>query len=366
MKLPTLYHKGRTGAIYSWRIWCEDDEIVTEYGQIDGVKQIARKKAAPKNEGKANATTAKEQALLEAASMHKFKLDRKYSLSKDEATEEVFLPMLAHDYMKRGEKAGFPLYAQVKYDGVRTLAYLEDGEVQLMSRGGKPYFAQHIASSLQKLFDTKKVAKSTVFDGEIYQHGVGFQTISKLIKKQRPESVNLEYHIYDLPIIEDTNDFIWDEREIKLRNLGESFKKPLIAVPSIIVRNLEEIKEFQAQALLDGFEGTILRTLDGVYEFGYRSPSLLKYKAFDDDEFVVTGYEQGVGKYAGAVTWICKGKSGQFKATPKGTLEEKRDWFANAKRYVGKHLKVKYQGFTDDGLPRFPIGLGFRDMEMDK
>lgn len=365
-KFKTLYHKGRSGATYQWSIWTEGDTIVTEYGQVNGQMQIARKKATPKNEGRANATTAEEQAELEAASMHKHKLDRKYSENPKDAQEEVFLPMLAHDYMKRGLKAGFPLYAQPKFDGVRTLAYLEDGKVQLMSRGGKPYFADHISSSLQKLFDSKKVAKSTVFDGEIYKHGVGFQTISKWIKKQRPESAALEYHIYDLPIIEDTDDFIWDEREAKLKILGNKFSHPLFAVESVLVHNLTDIKKVQAQFLMEGFEGTILRTLDGIYEFGYRSPSLLKYKEFDDDEFVVVGYEEGVGKYSGCVTWICKGKGGEFKATPKGSFEEKKDWFANAKKYVGQHLKVKYQGFTDDGLPRFPIGLGFRDMERDK
>ena len=362
MKLPTLYHTGRTGAIYSWRIWCEGDEIVTEYGQTDGQKQIARKKATPKNEGRAKATTAKEQALLEAAAMHKHKLDRKYSETPEEAQAQVFLPMLAHDYTKRGEKAGFPLYAQEKYDGTRCLAYLEDGQVQLMSRGGKPYFARHISSSLQKLFDSKAVASSTIFDGEIYQHGVGFQTISKLIKKQRPESVNLEYHIYDVPIIEDTADFIWEERNKFLEQLGKKFTKPLVAVKSELVHSMDDIKGFQAQALLAGFEGTILRTPKGVYEFGYRSPSLLKFKEFLDQEYEIIDFTEGVGKYSGAVIWICKTQEGKrFKVVPRGTLDEKRDWFAHAPDYIGELLTVRFQETTDDGIPRFPVGWGIRD-----
>lgn len=66
---PTLYHRGKAGGLYSWRVWTEGADILTEYGLVDGEKQIARKTATPKNVGRANATTAEEQAALEAKSM---------------------------------------------------------------------------------------------------------------------------------------------------------------------------------------------------------------------------------------------------------------------------------------------------------
>jgi hypothetical protein len=31
--------------------------------------------------------------------------------------------------------------------------------------------------------------------------------------------------------------------------------------------------------------------------------------------------------------------------------------------YVGKKLTVRYQELTDEGLPRFPVGVAFRDYE---
>lgn len=30
-----LYHEGRKGKLYSWRVWTEGAKIVTEYGQDD-------------------------------------------------------------------------------------------------------------------------------------------------------------------------------------------------------------------------------------------------------------------------------------------------------------------------------------------
>ena len=56
-KLETLYHQGKTGAIVQWDIWTEGADICTEYGQIGGKMQTARKTATPKNVGRANATT---------------------------------------------------------------------------------------------------------------------------------------------------------------------------------------------------------------------------------------------------------------------------------------------------------------------
>ena len=134
-KLETLYHKSKTGAIVQWNIWTEGADIVTKYGQIGGKMHTARKTATPKNVGRANATTADEQAILEAKAKHKKRLDGKYSLTIEDSNKEVFLPMLASDFEKRKDKVTYPVDVQPKLDGVRGLAYWEGGSVKLMSRG---------------------------------------------------------------------------------------------------------------------------------------------------------------------------------------------------------------------------------------
>jgi hypothetical protein len=70
-KLPTLYKTTATGAIQEWTIRVdksgEDGVIVTRWGQTDGEIQETKDRVTEgKNLGKANATTAYEQACAEA------------------------------------------------------------------------------------------------------------------------------------------------------------------------------------------------------------------------------------------------------------------------------------------------------------
>jgi hypothetical protein len=45
---------------------------------------------------------------------------------------------------------------------------------------------------------------------------------------------------------------------------------------------------------------------------------------------------------------------------PGGKREIREQMLREAVFHVGKFLKVKHFGFSDDGFPRFPVGLGFR------
>ena len=78
----------------------------------------------------------------------------------------------------------------------------------------------------------------------------------------------------------------------------------------------------------------------------------------------VVGVEQGVGLEDGCVIWVCQTKEGKtFHCRPRGTREDRQQLFENGKDYVGKMLTVRYQENTDEGLPRFPVGITFRDYE---
>lgn len=358
--LPTLYHKGRGGSIYSWRVWTEGDTILTEYGTVSGLKQIASKIAVGKNVGRSNETTAPEQARLEAAAMHKFKLDRKYSLSPDEAQEELFLPMLAHDWAKKPKYVKFPCDVDAKYDGCRAFAVRREGSIQLISRQGKLYNCPQLSQALSF------IPNRCMLDGEIFLPGVGFQTITSWLKKNRPESSKLQFVAYDVPIYDDTTDFIWSSRKDQLDEIlakvPARFKETVIRAVSNPASSIDEVKELHGQYREAGYEGAILRMPNGVYEWGYRSPNLLKYKEFDEDEFPIVGADRGVGKFADCVIWTLRTPSGKlFRAVPKGTLEQKQGWLRDATEYVGKMGTVTYQGLTDDGIPRFPVCQGFKE-----
>ena len=120
-------------------------------------------------------------------------------------------------------------------------------------------------------------------------------------------------------------------------------------------------KDFMMIMLVKGYEGIMLRTPESPYEFK-RSKFLQKYKVFVDEEFEVIGFDKEIQNKIPLVLWICKTKDGkEFTCRPKGTHAERAELYKNADKYIGKKLTVVFQEYTDDGIPRFPVGKGFRD-----
>ena len=359
-KFPKLYHKGKGGKLYSVEIWVDGDTVFSLAGTDDGKKIQSSRVCTPKNVGRANTTTAEEQALLESAAMHKLKLDRKYSLTPESAVEtQQPSPMLAQNYFKRIDKdVKFPCDTQFKLDGMRFMAMWEDDHVVLMSRGNKKITApKHIIAELEKVLPLGYIT-----DGEGFQKDIPFQQLMSLCKKAQPDTIKLEYHLYDILVdSEDTSK--WSERR---NNLSEFFKnnpnlKHIKHVESVTVDNHEEVMAEHEKAVAAGYEGLIVRNFDGVYEFSYRSYNLLKVKSFDDGEFLTIGIERGVGKFSNVGIFICQTKDGkQFKAVPKATQEVKEAYLRDKDKWIGKMATIEYFGVSLEGIPRFPILKGFR------
>lgn len=90
----------------------------------------------------------------------------------------------------------------------------------------------------------------------------------------------------------------------------------------------------------------------------------MKLKSFDTAEYKIVDAEAARGRDTGTVVWVCETRSGQrFSVRPRGTVDQRRNWLATKDLHIGKMLTVQYQNLTPDGLPRFPVGLTFRDYE---
>lgn len=353
MKFPKLYHLDSKNNIREWSIWTEGADIVTSHGIKDGTAQIARKTAKPKNIGKSNATTAEEQAISEAQSMHKKKLEQKYT--EDPSGIKVLLrPMLAHKTDL--EDIQYPIFIQPKLDGIRCLIYWDNDDIVLESREGKKFDIPHIKESV-----SKSLPKDMILDGELYKHGVLFETLVSWVKKPKiKERTQLEFHYYDCIIRTDTN----LNQQDRLMRLDDISGDNLISVQWFEAEDREFLDRYTEMYLQKGYEGIILRNPKGIYKVAKRSRDLLKYKNFVDDEFEIIGYKDGEGKERGAVIWICKTKDGkEFDVRPTGTYESRQELFKNGDTYIGKLLTVKYQNLTDDGKPRFCVGKTIRDYE---
>ena len=106
----------------------------------------------------------------------------------------------------------------------------------------------------------------------------------------------------------------------------------------------------------------MLRNVNGFYQENYRSNDLMKYKEFFEDEYKIVGFKEATGRDSGTVIWECETKDGtRFSVRPKGTLDARREWFANGEKYVGKKLTVIFQELSEMGVPRFPVGKAIRD-----
>jgi len=373
---PKLYKKASTGKLSEWEIFVEDTskgfgEINVIHGYIDGKKQHDVKTVEKgKNQGKANETTPVQQALSEAESKWKKQKDKGYVESIAATDEIVFLPMLAHSYDKRSKYIKYPCAAQRKFDGVRCLAMVKNGEVILLSRKGKKFpHMEHLHSQIKSLCNSCK--GDLILDGELYSEELTFQRTVGLVKRETLKEGDEEdmrkimYRLYDCILPQNPN-ATFELRYTFLEKLLDKWSnfRHIQLTKNFMVKNENDIQEFHSKFVEEGYEGIILRNVDGVYAVNKRSNDLQKYKHFIDEEYQVTGFEEGTGRAKGTVIWICSTKDGQtFKVRPRGTEVERRDWFENGSKYIDAKLTVRYQELTDDGIPRFPVGVAIRDYE---
>ena len=141
----------------------------------------------PKNEGRANATTATEQAIIEAKAKYTKQLDKGYVENIEDVHKiTLYNPMLAQKFEDRVDGLSFPLYTQPKLDGVRCIVYMQDGELVAKSRQGKPIdTVVHILEELKPFFEQ---SPNAVLDGELYNHDYknDFNKIISLVRKMKP------------------------------------------------------------------------------------------------------------------------------------------------------------------------------------
>jgi ATP-dependent DNA ligase len=356
--LPTLYQKTATGSINYWEVFTRLDYVITRWGQVGTESpQSQEYQAKPTNVGRANERDSVAQAQFEAEALWKKKKRLKYFESIEGAEGTINRkPMLAQSYEKRKDKIQFPVTVQPKLDGFRCWASLQNGVVQLMSRGGKEYSQAHIANELLTNLFPKYT--NAIFDGELYVHGMSLQQIARLVKKYRPESLQVKYHIYDVTC---GGEEPWSWRMEYLREARNFYPMPnnLHWVDSVAANSDVEVRKFHDIFVEDGYEGAIIRTDDHPYRFGYRSPGLLKLKDFEDKEFVITGWTKDKD---GTLMWIVQQEDGRdFPVRPMGTLEYRRELMVRANSLVGQELTVRFCGRTDENIPKFAAGVIVRE-----
>lgn len=358
--METLYNiSPSTQRTKQWKISVDGNKIIIEHGFIGSKQVIHEQICEGKNIGKKNETTPEEQAQLEAQSQWEKKLKSgyvTYDKIKDNTlnTSEIptYFPMLASEFSDKIEK--YPCFAQPKLDGIRCIIFMHNNELVFQSRNNtifQPFL--HLIENLKILFLKNN---NLILDGELYNHELGFQKISSIVrKKDHPEIHKLQYHIYDL--IDSTKTY---QQRYKLLSeyFGHNSNNSLFLVNTTLINSNQEMNYLHNKFIEDGYEGIMLRNPEGLYKQKNRSKDLIKYKLFKDTDYVIVGHHEGTG---GIPVFECITAEGKkFSVNMKCTMDEKREMMENISQYYGKKLIVKYQELSDDNIPRFPVGLGIR------
>jgi len=371
-EFPKLYKKTSTGAIQEWQVSVDEINsiatIINRFGQVDGkIQESLEQVLEGKNSGKKNATTAIEQAESQAKSRWEKQLKKGYVEAMNDAqdgkTNDIIeggiFPMLAHKFSEQGHKIKYPALAQPKLDGHKCISQNENGKITLWSRTRKVI---NSVPHIIKILESSGI--SDRLDGELYSHQYHnrFEELSSLIRQEEPKEgyEKVHYHVYDLPHPTMTN----GERNAYLQSLKPYFQNSAVhIVETIVVNSEDELMEAFEHFLAEGYEGCMVRNMDGLY-VNKRSYDLLKIKEFDDDEFKIVGIKVGTkGSMAGKAVFTCELKDGSntFDVKLKGNMDVLTEYAQHPELVVGKILTVKFQGYTKYNQPRFPVGLRFRE-----
>jgi DNA ligase-1 len=343
-----------------------------------------------KNVGRSNATTAEEQAELEAQAKWQKKLDSGYALNeKDAQTKKFYEPMLAHNYKDRKGELRYPLFSQPKLDGIRCVVRKEGDKLVGRTRNGKEI--ECIPHILQRLNGFFLAHPKAILDGELYNHDLrdNFNKITSLVRKQKPvksekmtdnafakkqkefslrlaeSEESIQYHIYDAPYIHEncTEATSFDFRINELKN-SLNTNAHIILVETTEVYDEGNLDNIYNQYLEQGYEGQMVRK-DEKYE-NKRSTSLLKRKEFVDAEYRVVDIDVGNGNRSGTAKHLvcyCDKTKQTFNSNIKGSFEYLKEIYDNRKEYIGQLATIKYFQLTPDGIPRFPYAISFRNYE---
>lgn len=370
-ELSPLYALASNGKCKLWKIAARDNgdgtaSIITTHGYVDGKQQTTEKVVSKgKNIGKANETTPFEQAIRDAGSKWRKKYDSGYREDAEAAAESeaAQLPMKAHKYTERRHNLVWPLHAQPKLDGMRMLGGERPGTPLCTSKLGKEVVSvPHLHGAITAM---SRILGAPL-DGELYQHKETFQSIMRKAKKLRPESSELEYWVYD---VADPSAPFRERIRSLVRARQQAIREGVDCSQVKILKGGTVDSEDQVRQLHDlfaraGFEGIMLRNLEGKYVFNHRSADLQKWKYFEDREFTIIGGKPATGTMEGCVVFTCALETGEtFDVSPRGTREQKRLWMDTLEDHLGKRLTVRFQGYSEDGAPIFPVGIAIRDYE---
>ena len=201
-----------------------------------------------------------------------------------------------------------------KYDGERVQAHkTKDGKIHLYSRRLDDTTAQF--PDLVKYLESQINVKEFVLEGEILAIDVDGNPKPFQLLMQRRRKYDVEKYIEKIPVQLKVFDVLYvDGKSL----LDESYEKRDEMIKKIVVENnnvkiadklytndVDEINDFFHEMLDAGYEGIIIKSMDGLYQAGTRGWNWIKWKKdyvkdmVDTFDLIVIGAFYGRGRRKG-------------------------------------------------------------------
>jgi hypothetical protein len=324
-----------------------------------------------------------EQALLEARSKYSKKYQSGYRPFSSGETRDIE-PELGHPYMNdKGEVThpirSWPVGVMAKLDGHRMRAKVISNKIVKTSRQHHDLSQMHHLDKELQMY-LKFLPKGAFVEGELYRHGYQRSALQSMISTYKngphPLAHIVNFYIFDI---------YWDDNppfEERYHTLLDAYKKILatgykpekVLVLSVtLAYSIDEVNKYHDYYIASGYEGLIAHKMAGsgatqkvIEESRYRpgrTNSIIKFKNFYDEEGTIIDIESGKGEHEGCAIFVIKDKHGKvFNVTPANcTLEERRDWYRNPKKVLGRVYTYYYLSKSEYDIYQHAHGSGFRD-----
>lgn len=276
----------------------------------------------------------------------------------------------------------FPLLGTPKLDGIRCLNI--DGKavsrkfIDIPNHHIRNWIEAHVPNGM---------------DGEIIIPGATFNETQSAVMTEEGTPA-FTYYIFDYvkddinkPYSDRCNDLrewmlSWDEKTVR------SLVHISVLIPKLIT-SLEQLVLYEMDAVLDGYEGVMLRKPEGAYKCGrstLKECILLKWKRMETAEAIVIGFVEQMGNQnekGRDNLGNAKRSSKKANLVPKATLgcllvrdvdtgrpfgvgtgfsdELRKEIWNNQALYIDKKITYQFQPHGTKDKPRIPSFKGFRD-----
>jgi bifunctional non-homologous end joining protein LigD len=193
---------------------------------------------------------------------------------------------------------------EMKWDGVRALAFVEDGVLRLVSRTGKD-----ISRTYPEVLVPSGAPSQLLLDGEMVAFTDGKPDFEALQPRMHVSSADAALRLSSLiPVTYLAFDVLQLEGvpllALPYASRRETLKTIMGNGPGFLIPpdfpgpDLDAVRE---ASVATGLEGVVVKRLESAYEPGLRSGNWLKVKNLLQQEVVVAGWKPGQGNRAGLI-----------------------------------------------------------------